>query len=169
MVTPYPGGMDLRRSSVSLDEETYAVSKRIGNFSAFVRECLRRWNAFDLQEHIQPERADKDWGKKCFPRHSKGCCVLCWPDGPPSPDDWKYYCESGGKVVVGKRADDNPIFEWREYNNEWIMERARATNIVPHFEIPQEKTFNYDRKSRSKGGVKGHLAKLLRAIFRLRQ
>jgi hypothetical protein len=138
MVAPFPGGMDLRRSSVSLDEETYAVSKRIGNFSAFVRECLRRWNAFDLQEHIQPERADLDLGKKCFLRHSKG-------------------------------ADDNPIFEWREYNNEWIMEKARATNIVPHFEIPQEKTFNYDRKSRKTLGVKGHLAGLLRAIFRLRQ
>ena len=84
----------MKRTSISLDTETYAISERVGNLSGFVRDCLRRWNAYDLGEHIQPERADIPLGKKCFPRHAKGCCVLCWPDGPPSPEDWSYYCET---------------------------------------------------------------------------
>jgi hypothetical protein len=168
MVAPYLGGMDMKRSSVSLDEDTHAVAKRMGNFSAFVRECLRRWNAHDLGIHIQPERADIELGKKCFPRHRKGCCVLCWPDGPPTQDDWSYYVESGGRVVVGKRLDDSPIFETRDYNNDWISKKAIENNIVPDFPIPQENTFSYKRKSRKTLGVLGHLANSLGAIFRRR-
>ena len=92
----------VKRTSISLDPETYEIADRVGNLSAFVRDSLRRWNAYDLGEHIQPERADIPLGKKCFPRHAKGCCVLCWPDGPPRVEDWSYYCETGGRVVVGK-------------------------------------------------------------------
>jgi len=154
----------MKRTSISLDPETYEISNRVGNLSAFVRDCLRRWNAYDLSEHIQPERADIPLGKKCFPRHAKGCCVLCWPDGPPRVEDWSYYCETGGRVVVGKRMDDSPIFEKRPYNNSWIQEKAREANIVPHFPISQEKSFNYSRKGRSKQGGKGYLARFLSLI-----
>jgi hypothetical protein len=150
----------MKRTSISLDPETYEIADRVGNLSAFVRDSLRRWNAYDLSEHIQPERADIPLGKKCFPRHAKGCCVLCWPDGPPRPEDWSYYCETGGRVVVGKRMDDSPIFEKRPYNNSWIQKKAREANIVPHFPISQEKTFNYSRKGRSNQGGKGYLARL---------
>ena len=48
----------MKRTSISLDEETYAIAERVGNLSGFVRDCLRRWNAYDLAEHIQPERAE---------------------------------------------------------------------------------------------------------------
>jgi hypothetical protein len=150
----------VKRTSVSLDPETAEIADRIGNFSAFVRDCLRRWNAYDLGIHLQPERAEIDLGKKCFPRHKKGCCKLCWPDGPPSHDDWSYYVQSGGKVVVGKRMDDSPIYETRKYNNEWIEEKARSHNHIPQFPISQESSFNYHRKGASKQGGKGYLARL---------
>ena len=91
-----------RRTSINLDDETHEIAKRLGNRSEFVRECLRRWNAWDTGTHVQPERSEIDLGKKCFPKHKKGCCVICWPDGPPHPEDWSYYMSSGGKVVVGK-------------------------------------------------------------------
>ena len=154
----------MKRTSISLDQETEAIAERIGNLSGFVRDCLRRWNAYDLAEHIQPERAEIHLGKKCFPRHSRGCCVLCWPDGAPRAEDWSYYMETGGRVVVGKRADDNPIFEVRNYNNKWIEEKAREANIVPQFPISDEKTFNYSRKGRSKQGGKGYLARFLELL-----
>lgn len=152
-----------RRSSVALDEESYQISKRVGNFSAFVRECLRRWNAHDLGEHIQPERADIPLGKKCFPRLRKGCCVLCWPDGPPRQEDWSYYCETGGRVVVGKRIDQSPIFETRTYNNSWIEEKAREANQIPEFSIPTDSRFSYSRKSPETLGVLAKVANFLRA------
>ncbi len=72
-------------------------------------------------------------------------------------------------MVVGKRLDDSPIFETRDYNNEWISKKAIENNIVPDFPIPQENTFSYKRKSRKTIGVLGHLANSLRAIFRRRQ
>jgi hypothetical protein len=156
-------------SSVNLDEETKEISKRVGNLSAFVRECLRRWNAFDAGVHLQPERTEIDLGKKCFPRLKKGCCVICWPDGAPKPEDWSYYMESGGRVVQGKNMDGSPIFQTVPYNNEWIEEKAREANIVKDFPIPQDTIFKQSRKSPKTLGVRAHLARFLRAIFRLRQ
>ena len=151
-------------TSINLDEETKKIAKRVGNFSGFVRDCLRRWNAYDLGEHLQPERADIELGKKCFPNHKRGCCVLCWPDGAPRSEDWSYYCETGGRVVVGKRIDSSPIFEKRNYNNAWIEEKAREANIVKQFPIPKESTFKHSRKSRSTPRGEGLIKRLLRAL-----
>ena len=145
----------MKRSSVSLDEETHAIAKRMGNFSAFVRDCLRRWNAYDTGTHIQQESRAVQDGKKCYPRHRKGCCVICWPDGAPHHDDWMYYVDAW---------KTNP-----ESANLWIEEKAKEVNITRAFPISQETTFNYKRKSRETLGVKAHLASFLRAIFRRRQ
>ena len=148
-----------KRSSVALDEETYAISRRVGNFSEFVRECLRRWNAFDLGEHVWPTETDK-----CYPFSRKGCCILCWPDGPPEKGDWAYYRESGGKVVTGHRESRvknqkgytrTPIFAHDQpYANSWIEEKARENNKLPDFPIPKEKAFKKSRKSPSSRGEK---------------
>tara|TARA_Y100000361_G_scaffold141758_1_gene147122 strand:- start:1986 stop:2462 length:477 start_codon:yes stop_codon:yes gene_type:complete len=153
-------------TSINLDEETKQIAKRVGNFSGFVRDCLRRWNAYDLGEHLQPERADIELGKKCFPEHKRGCCVLCWPDGSPRKEDWTYYCETGGKVVVGKRIDGSPIFEMRNYNNAWIEEKAREANIVKQFPIPQQKTFKHSRRSRSTPRLRGRFRAIVKALLR---
>ncbi len=147
-----------KRSSVALDEETYQISRRVGNFSEFVRECLRRWNAYDLGEHVHPTETDK-----CYPYSKKGCCILCWPDGPPGKEDWRYYRESGGRVVVGQTNSEvkRPIFQNNvPYPNSWIEEKARELNRVPHFPIPQEPTFKKSRNEGQSRGVKHILAKL---------
>ena len=149
-----------KRSSVALDEETYAISKRVGNFSEFVRECLRRCNAYETGEHIHPTETDK-----CLPMSKKGPCILCWPYGPPSHEDWKYYRESGGRVRVGSTNSEvrRPIFENNvPYPNSWIEEKARELNRIPHFPIPQESSFKKSRTSPKTLGVRGYLARLLK-------
>ena len=146
------------RTSINLDDETSEIAKRLGNRSEFVRECLRRWNAWDTKAHVHPTISDK-----CFPLSRKGCCVLCWPDGPPDLPEWKYYLESGGRVVTGQTPGGNPIFAHNvPYNNKWIEEKARENNKVPHFPIPTEEQFRKSRKSPKTLGVLGHLRKLFR-------
>ena len=145
------------RTSINLDDETAEIAKRLGNRSEFVRECLRRWNAWDTKAHVHPTISDK-----CFPLSRKGCCVLCWPDGPPDLPEWKYYLESGGRVVTGQTPQGNPIFAHNvPYNNKWIEEKARENNKVPHFPIPTEEQFKKSRTSPKTLGVLGHLARLL--------
>ena len=146
------------RTSINLDDETSEIAKRLGNRSEFVRECLRRWNAWDTKAHVHPTISDK-----CFPRSRKGCCALCWPDGPPDLPEWKYYLESGGRVVTGQTPQGNPIFAHDvPYNNKWIEEKARENNKVPHFPIPTEEQFRKSRKEPSKGGVKAILYRLFK-------
>jgi len=124
-----------KRSSVALDEETYAISRKVGNFSEFVRECLRRWNAYETGTHIQPQRPD---GRKCYPRSKKGCCVLCWPHGPPFHNDWMFYQEQ---------------FRMHQTSaTEFIEARAREANISEAFPIPKETTFKKSRKAPPKVG-----------------
>ena len=145
-----------RRTSINLDDETYEIAKRLGNRSEFVRECLRRWNAHDQATHIHPTETDR-----CLPWSKKGCCILCWPYGPPDVKDWKYYRESGGKVVVGQTPQGNPIMDNNvSYANDWIDEKARDANQIRDFAIPTEERFQKSRKSISSRGVKGFLAKL---------
>lgn len=137
------------RSSVALDEETYAISRRVGNFSEFVRECLRRWNAYETQTHVHPTETGK-----CYPRSKKGCCVICWPDGMPAHDEWLYFRK-----------------EWKfrpQSAIEMIENNARELNKTPHFPIPQEKAFKKPRKSPSSRGEKV-MNFLYRLVFRGQQ
>lgn len=146
------------RTSINLDDETAEIAKRLGNRSEFVRECLRRWNAWDTKAHVHPTISDK-----CFPLSRKGCCAICWPDGPPDLPEWKYYLESGGRVVTGQTPQGNPIFAHDvPYNNKWIEDKARENNKVPHFSIPTDKQFRKSRKEDSKGGVKAILYRLFK-------
>ena len=146
------------RTSINLDDETSEIAKRLGNRSEFVRECLRRWNAWDTKAHVHPTISDK-----CFPLSRKGCCALCWPDGPPDLPEWKYYLESGGRVVTVQTPQGNRIFAHDvPYNNKWIEEKARENNKVPHFPIPTEEQFRKSRKEPSKGGVKAILYRLFK-------
>ena len=149
------------RTSINLDPETAAIAKKLGNRSEFVRECLRRWNAWDIKAHVHPTSSDK-----CFPFSKKGTCRLCWPDGPPEKDDWFYYLEAGGRVVTGQTSGGNPIFAHDvPYPNEWIEQKARELNKIPEFPIPKESTFKKERISRKKGGVKAIFVSFLRGLF----
>ncbi len=110
--------------SVNLDEETIAISKKVGNFSEFTRECLRRWNAHTMGNvHIQQIRVPES--KKCVPWLNAGMCLTCWPDGAPSKEDWKYYVELVKQLPTSA--------------NELIEEKARELNKHRMFEIPKEK------------------------------
>ena len=150
------------RTSINLDNETAEIAKRLGNRSEFVRECLSRWNAWDTKAHVHPTISDK-----CFPLTRKGCCVLCWPDGPPDLPEWKYYLESGGRVVTGQTPQGNPIFAHNvPYNNKWIEEKARENNKVPHFPIPTEEQFKKSRLEGSSRWVLGNLWQKLRLKFK---
>ena len=132
-----------KRSSVALDEETYAISRRLGNISEFVRECLRRWNAYETQTHVHPTETSK-----CFPRSKKGCCIICWPDGMPAHDEWLYF-----RKEWKLRPQSATLF---------IEQNARDVNNTPAFPIPQETTFKKSRESPSKGWVKAFLGRLLK-------
>ena len=148
------------RTSVNLDAETSEIAKRLGNRSEFVRECLRRWHAWDVGTHVHPSSGDK-----CNPLSKKGVCLICWPDGPPEKADWFYYLESGGKVVTGRTPQNNPIFAYDQpYPNEWIEEKAREANKVPVFPIPQDERF---RKSRRSPKTLGVLASIANSFKRL--
>ena len=119
-----------KRSSVALDEETYAISRRVGNFSEFVRECLRRWNAYDTNTHIRVKSGID--ARKCYPKDKKGCCILCWPNGPPLHEDWLYY-----------------MGQWKNHPTsatEFIERSAELNNITTAFPIPQDQNFRKSRK-----------------------
>jgi len=147
-----------RRTSINLDDETYEIAKRLGNRSEFVRECLRRWNAHDQATHIHPTETDR-----CLPWSKKGCCILCWPYGPPDVKDWKYYRESGGRIVTGQTPQGNPIFENdHPYANDWIDEKAKENNGIRNFAIPMEERFQKSRKSPKTLGVLGKLYNFFR-------
>ena len=133
-----------KRSSVALDEETYQISRRVGNFSEFVRECLRRWNAYDTNTHIRVKSGID--GRKCYPKDKKGCCILCWPNGPPLHEDWLYY-----------------MGQWKNHPTsatEFIERSAELNNITTAFPIPKESSFKKSRNEAPSRGVKHILAKL---------
>ena len=137
-----------KRTSINLDDETAEIAKRLGNRSEFVRECLRRWNAWDTGAHVHPTETDK-----CFPHSKRGCCLICWPDGPPSLEDWKYYRESGGKVMTGQTPQGNPIFSHdHPYANQWVEGKARDANSISEFGIPKDEKFSKPRVSPPKVG-----------------
>jgi len=84
--------------SVSLDEQTAHIADNIGNFSKFVRGRLVAYDnttkatAIQILEHNAPRSIRTPnpdlFVDVCFPFHLTGCCVLCWPDGPPTRGAW---------------------------------------------------------------------------------
>ena len=95
------GGMDMSRiiRSCSLDRRTDDIAEGIPNFSKWVRGQLiahdsqRRAIAAKARSH--PEGANRNIGLElaepiqiCWPFHPSGCCVICWPDGPPLEVSW---------------------------------------------------------------------------------
>ena len=150
-------------TSINLDEETSEIAKRLTNRSEFVRECLRRWNAFDLAEHVHPNETDK-----CMPLTKKGCCILCWPHGPPTKADWLYYRETGGTVVTGRRPDNNPNFaHGQPYANSWVEQKAIENNRIPDFPIPQGRVFKIGANTPpSEGNLAQKMLKRLSMMLR---
>ena len=98
-----------------------------GNFSRFVRNCLREWARYEQEIPCHFELYE-DRLLKCFPRESR-LCLKCWPDGPPMRHDWDEYAGTHTGAAGSMPTDEqkrriNPLFE----NHEWIEERAREFN-----------------------------------------
>lgn len=110
-------------TSINLDEETERIAKNLDNRSAFMRECLRRWNAHETSTHIHPTETPK-----CYPSSRNGLCQICWPDGAPPHESWLYYRGQGGKVLNHGHAT------YHDYATEWIEEKAKE-NSRPQFSI----------------------------------
>jgi len=73
--------------TISLDDRSVIIAGRIPNFSAWVRmkllEHAREATVTEDARHVAPETA-RIWGEtkdKCNPRHKKGACRACYPDG----------------------------------------------------------------------------------------
>ena len=95
------GGMDLSRiiRSCSLDRRTDDIAEGIPNFSKWVRGQLiardGQIRATAAQSRTHPEGANRIIGLElaepieiCWPFHPSGCCLICWPDGPPLEVSW---------------------------------------------------------------------------------
>jgi hypothetical protein len=87
--------------SVSLDAETDKMAGEMGNFSKWVRVWIRQHHQRRLAQaiksttHNAPRRfyfGDSTlYTEICWPYHPSGCCVLCWPDGPPNDGAYAEY------------------------------------------------------------------------------
>jgi len=85
--------------SCSLDRRTDEIAEGIPNFSKWVRGQLiahdSQRRAIPAKARSHPKGASRIIGLElaepieiCWPFSSHGCCVICWPDGPPQHVAW---------------------------------------------------------------------------------
>lgn len=137
---------DSRISSVNLDDETWEIAKSMPNFSSFVRECLIRWRyeaQVDKSRHLHPmkigrnPRTSQYKFELCYPHSKLGLCLLCWPDGAPTAEDWKSW-------VSGWQFNHRTGLLERGQPISWIDERAKQNNTREAFHMTK---FDFKRKS----------------------
>jgi len=91
--------------SVSLDAETDKMAGEMGNFSKWVRVWIRQHHQMRLAQAIKSTTHNAHrrfyyagssdlFTDVCWPFDKKGCCVLCWPDGPPNDGAYAEYVRS---------------------------------------------------------------------------
>lgn len=86
-------------TSISLDAETLEIKNRVianYGFSRWIRECLREADAQSNPTHTTEE--DARIGGRCNGM-AKPACVICWPLGAPSHNDWIAYREEARFVA----------------------------------------------------------------------
>ena len=98
--------------SVSLTPKTAAIASKMGNFSAFVRECLERYEAArGGGSHTNPPEARL--AGLCNAMHSRGPCVICYPLGGPEGADWLTFAGA-------QRAGQHDT----AFDADWLLERC---------------------------------------------
>lgn len=120
--------MSSRITTIALDDETHAIKKRMGgNFSKFVRECLLRYNAQVFDAVCPVERIEGDLvGGLCTPATHR-VCLVHWPYGRPSKEDWLTYRE----MITcndAQREKYFPYLEDFECPEEWVVHRSKLSN-----------------------------------------
>jgi len=128
--------------SCSLDRRTDDIAEGIPNFSKWVRGQLiahdHERRAVAAQARTHPEGANRIIGLElaepiqiCWPFHPSGCCVICWPDGPPLEVSWMEW----KRDVKAGRMPDIPEGEgWFEGRLNEISPAAVGGSIEPFIE-----------------------------------
>ena len=139
------------RTSINLDEYTSEIVKKIPHRSEFMRECIRRWYAAQMdKEHIHMTEIDV-----CWPYSQLGVCSICWPDGILSREDWKYY-----RAFVKGNGKTESIETWKESKIEPDKRQK--------WQIPTNLTENVSLQGGVKGPSIGFFARI-KALFRVNQ
>jgi len=101
--------MSNRIKSINLDEVTEPIAMSImsngGNLSKFVRECLIRYHA-ETEGSLQCTRSLRGNDRLCRP-FKKNRCIVCWPSGPPSSEDWSEYVAGPSKFEKRRHKHTN--------------------------------------------------------------
>jgi len=89
-------------TSISLDAETMEIKERViahYGFSRFIRMCLHEADAMANPAHTTEE--EHRIGGLCNGMQ-KPACVICWPLGAPSHNDWIAYRKEAEIVAFPK-------------------------------------------------------------------
>lgn len=81
-------------TTVALDPDTADIKNRMiahYGFSAWVRECLRRFAAEQGEQTHTHDEGSRIRG--LCNGMTKPVCMICWSRGPPSRDDWMRWRE----------------------------------------------------------------------------
>ena len=100
--------------SVSLDPRTAMIASRMGNFSAFVRECLIQYDDHYSENTNHSQDEEFRTGGLCNGRLSPHCRV-CYPHGPPGREAWLAYRadpEGVGQAWLQAQAIQANDHEW---------------------------------------------------------
>jgi len=82
--------------SVSLTPQTAHIASKLGNFSAFVREALLRFEA--AQGEAGHTHAPSDRLEGLCNAMREPACRVCFPHGAPTREDWLFFTSAPERV-----------------------------------------------------------------------
>jgi len=134
--------------SVSLDDETDKLAGEMGNFSKWVRVWIRQHHQMRIAQaiksttHNAPRRfyyADSTtlFTEVCWPFHREGCCLLCWPNGPPHDGAYAEYTRS---LKEGSGMDRPDGLGWPEPEHENKSESKKGLSSISRARVKVNKS-----------------------------
>ncbi len=132
--------MSSRITTISLDDHTHAIKTKMGgNFSKFVRECLRRYEAHHSEAQCLVEKKiaaglvkDTLVGGLCIPLGAN-YCNKHWPHGRPTVENWRTYREMldclNDPRYAPKLLEYWPVLEDFASPQEWVQTSAKLQNM----------------------------------------
>lgn len=86
--------MSRRVVSISLDDETWNISRDVPNLSHFVRTKLHEMKVEQTMLPVSHHNGWRDAFNICWPWTPGGYCSLCWPHGQPTKLEWRTWTQS---------------------------------------------------------------------------